>query len=185
MAQIICDPSIAASVAKCEVVQKLDRCCDAFGADGFSVESLSQDTGAIRLLGRLITWDAGHPGEYRAGRLRGSLDYLLDHYFTWLRTKIHLPYGEDRLDLCVYIINTCPTASIIWSDPHTGTEHKWYHTDLEAVGMAAAACRQPENAGIYLDWLEDRLGVVVRDRDEMMRYVCEKQDAASAATCKA
>lgn len=187
MAKIICDPSIATAVAECEVVKKIVRCCDVFGRP--AVEVRERRDGWLDLVfsenisnrfQSCFAWPKvessvplGRMGWIFAdvfGSLTAEFPTLHDidakgywHHQTAVGVRVFV--GSDAL----------PAVRVHWSDAGTHLSQEWIHSDREAVDMAAAACRQPGSGGIYLDWLEERLGVCLRDRDEMMRFIFESQ----------
>lgn len=122
--------------------------------------------------------------DHRYLHLWDAMSSLFDpRYVKPLSAELHTLHGltdDGEYDcLTTVCIRVCvgedgwPMVRIHWSDADTYLWEDWHQSDREAVDMAAAVCRQPENEGIYLDWLEDRLGVAVRDRDEMMRYIAD------------
>lgn len=195
MARIICDPAIADAVDECEVVQKLSRCCDVFGVESIEVyRSLTEiqagdcrlnsgEHGVIRA--EYLTWFRFLDGKlrYQVGQNFGSINWAFSQIFFDHSAELHTMHGLTDNNEYDYLTTVCirvcvgedgwPMVRIHWSDADTHLWEDWYQSDREAVDMATAVCRQPESEGIYLDWLEDRLGVCLRDRDEMMRYIAD------------
>ena len=200
MARIICKPTVSQSMAaECDVIKKLGRCCDVFGCQDVEILDLSAWKGDARIgvdklrLDQYLTWyyDPGDKVRFRVGRYTGSINWAFSKIFDDSTAELHTLHGLTDDGEYDYHTTTCirvcvgedgwPMVRIHWSDADTHLWEDWYQSDREAVDMAAAVCRQPENEGIYLDWLEDRLGVAVRDRDEMMRFIVDKREELARA----